>query len=130
MLDPKELRKDPALVAKKLAKKYFELDLSKYEELESKRKSLQTETESLQAERNSRSKEIGLAAREGKDIAPLKAAVSELGDKLDQAKDELRVVQEEFNHFLMSIPNIPNDLVPEGKDEDENEEILKWGTPR
>ncbi|GAA3934422.1 serine--tRNA ligase [Litoribacillus peritrichatus] len=130
MLDPKELRKDPALVATKLAKKYFELDLSKYEELESKRKSLQTETESLQAERKTRSKEIGLAAREGKDIAPLKEAVSELGAKLDSNKEELRVVQEEFNHFLMSIPNIPNELVPEGKDEDENEEILKWGTPR
>lgn len=130
MLDPKELRKDPAAFAAKLAKKHFELDLSKYEELESKRKSLQIETEALQAERNSRSKEIGMAAKEGKDITPLKAAVSEIGEKLDQNKEELRVVQEEFNHFLMSIPNLPNDLVPEGEDEDDNEEILSWGTPR
>jgi seryl-tRNA synthetase len=130
MLDPKELRKDPAAFAAKLAKKYFELDLSKYEELESKRKSLQIETESLQAERNARSKEIGMAAKAGEDIAPLKAAVSEIGEKLDQNKEALRVVQDEFNQFLMSIPNLPNDLVPEGKDEDENEEILTWGTPR
>jgi len=130
MLDPKELRKDPAAFAAKLAKKHYELDLSKYEELESKRKSLQIETETLQAERNTRSKAIGMAAKAGEDIAPLKAAVSEIGEKLDQNKEELRVVQEEFNHFLMSIPNLPNDLVPEGKDEDENEEILTWGTPR
>ena len=130
MLDPKELRKDPAAFAAKLAKKHYELDLSKYEELESKRKSLQIETETLQAERNTRSKAIGMAAKAGEDIAPLKAAVSEIGEKLDQNKEELRVVQEEFNHFLMSIPNLPNDLVPEGKDEDENEEILIWGTPR
>jgi len=130
MLDPKELRKDPAAFAAKLAKKHYELDLSKYEALESKRKSLQIETETLQAERNTRSKAIGMAAKAGEDIAPLKAAVSEIGEKLDQNKEELRVVQEEFNHFLMSIPNLPNDLVPEGKDEDENEEILTWGTPR
>ncbi|GLQ31711.1 serine--tRNA ligase [Litoribrevibacter albus] len=130
MLDPKELRKDPAAFAAKLAKKHFELDLSKYEELESKRKSLQIETETLQAERNARSKEIGIAAKAGEDITPLKAAVSEIGEKLDQNKEELRVIQEEFNLFLMSIPNLPNDLVPEGKDEDENEEILTWGTPR
>jgi len=130
MLDPKELRKDPAAFAAKLAKKHYELDLSKYEALESKRKSLQIETETLQAERNTRSKAIGIAAKAGEDIAPLKAAVSEIGEKLDQNKEELRVVQEEFNHFLMSIPNLPNDLVPEGKDEDENEEILTWGTPR
>lgn len=130
MLDPKELRKDPAAFAAKLAKKHFELDLSKYEELESKRKSLQIETETLQAERNARSKEIGIAAKAGQDITPLKTAVSEIGAKLDQNKEELRVIQEEFNLFLMSIPNLPNDLVPEGKDEDENEEILTWGTPR
>jgi seryl-tRNA synthetase len=130
MLDPKELRKDPAAFAAKLAKKHFELDLSKYEALESKRKSLQIETETLQAERNARSKEIGMAAKAGEDITPLKAAVSEIGAKLDQNKEELRVVQEEFNLFLMSIPNLPNDLVPEGEDEDDNEEILTWGTPR
>lgn len=130
MLDPKELRKDSALFAEKLAKKHFVLDLEAYEELESKRKSLQVETESLQAERNARSKEIGMAAREGKDITPLKEAVSALGDKLDQNKEALREVQEAFNNFVMAIPNLPNDLVPEGEDEDQNEEVLTWGTPR
>lgn len=130
MLDPKVIRSDMDAVAAALAKKGFQLDTAALDSLEARRKEVQVKTEALQAERNSRSKSIGKAVAAGEDIAPLKAEVSKLGEELDAAKAELNDIQAELNDLLSGIPNIPHESVPEGKTEDDNVEVRRYGTPR
>ncbi|NHX33384.1 serine--tRNA ligase, partial [Escherichia coli] len=110
-------------VAEKLARRGFTLDVEKLRELEERRKVLQVETETLQADRNSRSKTIGAAKARGEDIEPLRIEVNQLGEKLDSAKAELEKLQQEIRDIALSIPNIPDDQVPDGKDDSDNIEV-------
>ena len=87
-------------------------------------------TQELQNERNVRSKSIGKAKASGQDIAPLLAEVGQLGDELDAAKAQLTVLLDEIQALVLNIPNLPDDSVPQGKDEEENVEVSRWGTPR
>ncbi|MGL5119912.1 MAG: serine--tRNA ligase, partial [Plesiomonas shigelloides] len=130
MLDPNLLRNELDVVAEKLARRGFKLDVDTLNTLEEKRKVLQVKTENLQAERNARSKAIGLAKSRGEDIQPLLDEVASMGSELDAAKVELDQLQEELRGIALSIPNIPSDEVPTGKDENDNQEVRRWGTPR
>jgi len=130
MLDSKLLRSELEATAKKLARRGFKLDVEALRGLEEKRKELQIRTEELQATRNSRSKSIGQAKARGEDIAPLLEEVSNLGDELDTVKKDLLAVQKQLLDLQLTIPNLPDDSVPTGKNEDENVEISKWGTPK
>jgi seryl-tRNA synthetase len=130
MLDPKCLRGDIEQTAERLAARGFELDVATFNSLEEKRKTLQSRTQDLQNERNVRSKSIGKAKAQGEDIAPLLAEVGKLGDELDAAKAELSVLLDEINEFSQGIPNLPDASVPFGKNEEDNVEISRWGTPR
>ncbi|EPL9570305.1 serine--tRNA ligase [Providencia rettgeri] len=130
MLDPNLLRTELDAVAEKLARRGFTLDVEKLRELEERRKVLQVETETLQADRNSRSKTIGAAKARGEDIEPLRLEVNQLGEKLDSAKAELDKLQQEIRDIALSIPNIPDDQVPDGRDDSDNVEVARWGEPR
>ena len=131
MIDPNLLRNNLAEVAQKLKeKRNFDLDVVHLAKLEEHRKVLQVKTETLQAERNARSKAIGAAKARGEDIAPLMAEVETMGIELAQAKALFDEVSAELNTIALTIPNIPADEVPLGKDDSENKEILRWGTPR
>ncbi|WP_016595727.1 serine--tRNA ligase, partial [Yersinia pestis] len=130
MLDPNMLRNELDAVAEKLARRGFKLDVEVLRQQEERRKVLQVETESLQAERNSRSKQIGAAKARGEDIEPLRLEVNALGEKLDAAKAELDKLQNEIRDLALSIPNLPDDSVPVGKNENDNIEVSRWGEPR
>ncbi|QLK60618.1 serine--tRNA ligase [Enterobacteriaceae bacterium Kacie_13] len=130
MLDPNLLRNELDAVAEKLARRGFKLDVEKLRSQEERRKVLQVETETLQAERNARSKTIGQAKARGEDIEPLRQEVTTLGEKLDAAKAELDALQNEIRDIASAIPNLPDDSVPAGKDENDNQEVSRWGTPR
>jgi seryl-tRNA synthetase len=130
MLDPKIVRTVTETVAQKVKKKGFVLDIENVTRLESARKNLQIETENLQNERNTRSKNIGKAKAAGEDIAPLLAEVEAFKAQLEEKKQALAVIQAEFDELLFSIPNLPDDSVPEGSDESDNRELLRWGEPR
>lgn len=129
MLDPKLLRSDIELVAAKLKKKGFDLDKTYFTTLEERRKSLQVETQELQNVRNQRSKEIGAAKGRGEDIAPLKAQMDDLAKDLKEKEQSLQTLQTELSAWLMGIPNIPDESVPEGKSEDDNKVESTWGEP-
>ncbi|HET7588512.1 MAG TPA: serine--tRNA ligase [Gammaproteobacteria bacterium] len=129
MLDPKLLRNDLDTVAANLRRRGFEFDTAAYGELESRRKALQTETESLRNERNERSRAIGKAKAAGEDIAPLREAVEAVGDKLKKAEADFADVQAQLDDIHLSLPNLLNDSVPEGADENANEEVRRWGEP-
>ncbi|MCH7369789.1 MULTISPECIES: serine--tRNA ligase [Aeromonas] len=130
MLDPKYLRSDIAEAAARLATRGYVLDVAAVNALEEKRKDLQSRTQELQAERNARSKSIGEAARRGEDVAPLKAEVTKINDELETSKVELESLLTEIKAISDAIPNLPSETTPVGRDENDNVEVRRWGTPR
>ncbi|WP_409499753.1 serine--tRNA ligase [Mannheimia glucosida] len=131
MIDQNLLRTNLEDIAAALKiKRNFILDVERVKNLEEQRKTLQVKTETLQAERNTRSKNIGAAKARGEDISALLAEVDSMGNELDTAKVELDKVQAEIRELLLSVPNLPADEVPLGKDDSENLEVLRWGEPR
>jgi seryl-tRNA synthetase len=130
MLDPKLLRSDPDAVAANLSRRGFVLDVAAFRALEDERKSVQIEAERLQAERNAKSKAIGMAKAKGDDAAPILAAVSDLGAKLDAAQGALASVQDRLDSWVMGIPNLLHESVPDGRDETANREDKRHGEPR
>ncbi len=130
MLDAKYVRTNPEEVAAKLAKRHFELDVDALKNLENQRREIQVKAESLQQERNTRSKSIGKAKAAGEDIAPLLAEVDQLKQSYTAAEHELHAIQAQLEDILSTIPNIPDEQVPEGKTEDDNVEIRRWGDPK
>ena len=130
MLDPKLIRSDLQDTLKQLARRGFTLDAQHLTALENERKNIQVQTQELQNERNTRSKAIGKAKAQGEDIQPLLDSVADLGDKLKAAEERLNAIQQELNDILLGVPNIPHQSVPDGKSEEDNVEVRRWGTPR
>lgn len=132
MLEQKLLRNPETLkvVAEKLARRGYQLDIQAFENLENQRRDIQSHTESLQAKRNSISQNIGKTKAAGGDIQPLLDEVAGLGDELKSAEAQLAAIQSQVQGIALGMPNLPDDSVPTGKSEDDNVEIRKWGTPR
>ena len=132
MLDSKYLRQDIEQAAARLATRGFDLDIAAVTTLEEKRKTLQVKTQELQSERNASSKAIGQAKAKGEHekAQQLLDSVSTLGDQLDSVKAEQDAVLEELKQIALAIPNLPDESVPVGEDEDQNVEISTWGTPK
>jgi seryl-tRNA synthetase len=130
MLDPRRLRADLDAVAASLARRGFVLDLERFRGLEARRKQLQTQTENLQAERNAGSKRIGQAKAKGEDAAPILADMDRIKTLLGQNESDLAALQAEIDDFVMGLPNTPHASVPDGRDENANVELRRWGNPR
>ncbi len=130
MLDPRLLRTELETVVTNLKRRGFSFDVEAYSALESSRRDLQAKTQDLQSQRNSSAKSIGQAKAKGEDVQPLLDAVADLGDQLKAAETELSEVQAKLEDMLSGVPNLLDDSVPDGKDENDNEEIKRWGTPR
>ena len=131
MLDPALLRSRLAETAARLKEtRGYTLDVAAVDALESQRKQLSTETQELQNLRNTRSKAIGQAKAKGEDVAPLMAEVAGIGDKLKANEQALADVQAKLADIALGIPNLPHASVPVGKDENDNHEVSRWGTPR
>ena len=132
MLDIQRLRNDTAAVAARLAARGYAFDSARFEQIETARKALQVQTEALQAARNSTSKQIGQLKGQGK-LAEAEAAMAEVAqikNSLEQTEAEYQAVQAELDEWLLGIPNLPHESVPVGKDETDNVEVRKVGTPR
>ena len=131
MLDPILLRTQPAELAERLrSTRGFELDVSRLESLEAERKRIQVRTQELQNLRNTRSKQIGVLKAKGEDVSAVMAEVAGFGEELKQSEVELERIRGDIDAIASGIPNLPDDSVPQGKDEADNVEQHRWGTPR
>ena len=130
MLESKLLRGNIDFVVEQLKRRNFSFDVTQFNKLEDQRKVIQVQTQDLQNLRNTKSKAIGQAKASGENIKPLLEEVSDLGEKLDNAKSALNDLQLKIDEIVMAIPNIPHPSVPEGQSEDENIELSKWGEPK
>ena len=127
MIDPQLLRKDVNNVATQLAKRKFVLDVAKYSALEAERKTLQAHAEELQAKRNQLAKSIGMKKSKGEDATAEMTESVQCNELLSKASQSLDTLQKEIADFMMGIPNLPHETVPEGNDEQDNVEIKRWG---
>ncbi|MGO4811838.1 serine--tRNA ligase [Cupriavidus sp. 2MCAB6] len=130
MLDIQLFRKDIDAVAQRLATRGFQLDVAAFQALEAERKQLQTQTEELQARRNSLSKQIGMLKGKGEDASAVMAEVGGIGDTLKASAARLEEIQAQLSEILEAIPNLPHESVPVGRDETQNVEVRRVGTPR
>ena len=130
MIDPKLLRTELDTVAEKLAKRGYELDKAFWQQVEEQRKSIQVKTEELQAKKNAGAKQVGLMKRNGENTDALMAEMATISSDMKQAEDALKALQEKIKAAALTIPNLPDDSVPAGKDENDNVEMRRWGEPR
>jgi len=130
VLDTKLLRTDTAHVARNLARRGFVLDLEAFGALEERRKQAQIEADRLRAERNANAKAVGMAKGRGEDASALLKRGEELTEQMGAAEAALETVQAESEAWLMGLPNLLHDSVPEGRDETANVEVRRHGKPR
>ncbi len=132
MLDIQLLRNDIQAVATRLAQRGFVLDVAQFNALDAQRKDLQVKNEELQAKRNSLSKQIGALMGQGKkdEAEAAKNEVANIKAEMDKIEQDLPNIQAALDDLLLRVPNLPHKSVPAGKDETENVEIRKVGTPR
>jgi seryl-tRNA synthetase len=130
VIDPKLLRTDPEAVARNLARRGYRLDVAALRALEEKRKPWAVEVDRLRAERNANAKAVGVAKARGEDAGALLARGEALTAELARAEGALTGVQNELEQWQLGLPNLLHDTVPEGRDEQSNLEVRRWGEPR
>jgi len=131
MLDAKLIEENMLEVKKRLESRGAVLDFDQFMALDRGRKEIIKKVEELERERNVGSKKMGELMREGnkeeagalqEEMKKVSSHIKDLGELRSKAEDE-------FRDFMLRIPNIPNEMVPLGKSEEDNLEIRKWGAP-
>ena len=133
MLDIKFVRENPDAVDRACeSRQNAHWDREKFFELDEERRSVISEVEKLQAERNAVSKQIGQLMREGKrdEAEAAKAQVAANKDRIAALDERRGAVEQELFDLVAAIPNIPHESVPYGRDDSDNPEVRRWGTPR
>ncbi len=129
MLDIKEMRRDPERVAKGLARRGKEIDMAPFLAAEKERRTIMGQIEQLQSQRNSKSKEIGNLKKNGEDAAALMQEVSGINEEIKTLEVSLEGVDAQVQDFIVGVPNIPDESIPDGGEDDYHEE-RRWGEPR
>ncbi|MBO4313538.1 MAG: serine--tRNA ligase [Desulfovibrio sp.] len=130
MIDLKLVQKNPEVLAKALADRHSDMRVDEFLKLDGRRRELLAEVEVMKSRRNAASAKVAAMKRAGEDAADLLTELGDLSDRikaLDAETDEAKAAVQEW---LMRVPNIPDVSVPVGRDENDNPEVLRWGTPR
>lgn len=132
MLDIRFVREHLDEVATAMKNRNHSWDSEYFQELDESRRSVIGREEELLNQRNVLSKSIGKLMGEGKkeEAEAAKAQVTELKDRIAQLSAKRAEVEDKLNDLLMGTPNMPADSTPVGKDENDNPEVRRWGTPR
>ena len=129
MIDTNFIKDNPKLVFDKLRLRNYNFNLDLFEATEANRKKYQTKTEDLQASRNVLSKEYGMLKKEGKDDPALNKKIESIKADLDKCSSELNNIQLTLKELLLDVPNLPDDSVPRGENEENNVKIREYGEP-
>lgn len=128
MLDPKLLRTNFDAVAEQLGRRALEIDKNQFFALEEQRKKLQITTEDLQNQRNKNSKLVGQAKSKGEDASEILAKMDKINNELKTNESNFEKLQNEIQAWMLGLPNIPHESVPQGTSEEDNEEVRTWGS--
>ena len=121
------IRSNKEKVLQGLKKKHFQ-DLQLVDEIismDDQRKKLQTQSDDLLSQRNTASKSIGALIAQGKkaEAEESKSTVATLKEQIDTLTSELSKVEEQLHQYLLKLPNLPNEIVPEGKAAEDNQVV-------
>lgn len=130
MLDARFVREHADIVRNALKKRGYEFPLAQFLAIDENKMKLLRETEELKNRRNVVSEKIGVMKRQKADASDQLEEMKTVSEKIKALDDNLRKLEIQTDDLLLTIPNIPHESVPEGRDETENPEIKKWGTPR
>lgn len=130
MLDTKWVREHYDELAEMLALRNNAFPLDRYKELDEERRRVLLEVEKLKERRNAGSKEVGIRKKAGEDTEALQNEIRELGEEIKKFDDKANEIESELDELALRIPNRPHASVPKGKDENDNIEMRRWGTPR
>lgn len=129
MLDIKILRSNPEVLQRALLKSKGKFDIEGFMSLDTKRRELIFRAEQMKGKQNTDSKLIPQYKKEGKDAAPLMDEMKVLSNSIKELDLQIREVDEQIDTLVLTIPNVPNENVPTGDSDTDNQEIRKWGTP-
>lgn len=130
VLDMKFVRDHLDEVRQMLVNRNNSLNLDDFSSLEKKRRDILAEVEQLKGKRNTVSKQVSVMKKNGENTDAIVAEMRSVGDRIGVLDGELKEVGERLRDILLHIPNMPKEDVPIGKDDTENPEVRKWGTPR
>jgi len=128
MLDMKFIRDHLDQVEQRLASRGGEQSLAGFRQLDERRRSLLTESETLKALKNSASEEIA-KVRDKSQVQDKIAEMKAVSARIKTLDDELKLVEEELQNLLLTIPNLPHASTPVGRSEDDNVVVRSWGNP-
>ena len=130
MLDIKQIRQNSQVLIDALKNRNKDISVEGLLADDKQRRELLFRVEELKNERNTVSKQIGAIKKQGGDAAEIMEQMRKVGDTIAELDAQVAEIDERMNLFLMSTPNIPSEQTPIGKDETENVEQRRVGTPR
>ncbi len=129
MLDIKLMRREPERVAQAVGRRGKEIDMKPFLEADEKHREVIAQIEELQSQRNAKSKEVGQRKRNGESADDLMAEVSAINEKIKELDESKDALEAQVRDFVVSIPNMPDDSIPDGGEDDYRVERT-WGEPR
>ena len=135
MIDQRLVRDNPEVIAQQLKRRGKSIDLTGLQLIARQQRGLEEERSTLQADGNRIGKEVGLKIKGGADpngeeVAALRQQGNAIKQKVAVFEEEEKALSSQLRDQLLSLPNLPSPLCPEGKSEDDNVEVRRWGTPR
>ncbi len=135
MIDQRLVRDNPEVIAQQLKRRGKSIDLTGLQLIARQQRGLEEERSTLQADGNRIGKEVGLKIKAGADpkgdeVAALRLQGNAIKQKVAVFEDEEKALSSQLRDQLLSLPNLPSPLCPDGKDEHDNVEVRRWGTPR
>ena len=135
MIDQRLVRDNPEVIAQQLKRRGKSIDLTGLQLIARQQRGLEEERSTLQADGNRIGKEVGLKIKagadpKGDDIAALRQQGNAIKQKVAVFDEEEKALSGQLRDQLLSLPNLPSPLCPDGKDESDNVEVRRWGTPR
>ncbi len=130
MLDIKWIRENTDLLDQNMKMRGAEAVSSHILSMDEERREIMAKLQDLQSKRNKVSKEVGIAKSKGEDASHLFEEMKSIGPEVKRLEEEERTLQAKLKDYVATLPNVLDPSVPEGKDEDDNQEIRKWGEPK
>ena len=135
MIDQRLVRDNPEVIAQQLKRRGKSIDLTGLQLIARQQRGLEEERSTLQADGNRIGKEVGLKIKGGADpkgdeVASLRQQGNAIKQKVAVFEEEEKALSGQLRDQLLSLPNLPSPLCPDGTNEDDNVEVRRWGTPR
>jgi seryl-tRNA synthetase len=130
MLDAQMIREKPELIRTMLAKRHMEFPFDELLDSDRRRRSLITEAQELKHKRNVVSERIAREKKEGRDTSETIKEMKAISDRISFLDTEIDLAKKRYEELMLSLPNIIHESVPEGKDENDNVEVRRWGEPK